>query len=240
MLLCYLRKFYLFGNQRESKNFKIANNIGKSSNSQPGENSDFHSELRRWRGFKVLEDYFIFQFFGGETIRRRNNSRPGARAKISGSWPYNSTNLCFSLLYRAFATSNWGPSSYTSDREVKTGIVSSSMFPAITSSWVLHTQKTLEQKETKKPKIQSNNKSLSQKNVLQKNIQTNTCWHKKLHIHPKPQNYTPTPSMRCFLKKLQKLQTFIKIPQLFGAFWGSQKSNHCQKKQTNHLVFTKV
>jgi hypothetical protein len=46
MLLCYLRKFYLFENQRERKNFKIAKNIGKSSNSQPGENSDFHSELR--------------------------------------------------------------------------------------------------------------------------------------------------------------------------------------------------
>jgi hypothetical protein len=50
------------------------------------------------------------------------------------------------------------------------------MFPAITSSSVLHPQKTLKQKEeTKKPKIQSNNKSLSQKTVLSKNIETNTC-----------------------------------------------------------------
>jgi len=40
------------------------------------------------------------------------------------------------------------------------------MFPAIASSSVLHTQKTLKQKGTKKPKIQSNNKTLSQKTVL--------------------------------------------------------------------------
>jgi hypothetical protein len=65
MLLCYLRKFCHFENQRERKNFKIAKNIGKFSNSQPGETPI--SIPRRCRGFKVLEDYFIFSnFLGGK------------------------------------------------------------------------------------------------------------------------------------------------------------------------------
>ncbi len=202
-------------------------------------NSDFHSEeMKRIQSFGRL--FYIFQFFGGKTIRRRNNSRPGARAKISGSWPYNSTNLCFSLLYRAFATSNWGPSSYTSDREVKTGIVSSSMFPAITSSSVLHPQKTLKQKETKKPKIQSNNKTLSQKTILSKNIQTNTCWHRNSTSTQNPK--TTHQPLQCVAssKSFKNCKLSSKDHSFLELFGGLKNVPTRRKNQTNNLVFTKV
>jgi hypothetical protein len=123
---------------------------------------------------------------------------------------------------------------------VKTGIVSSSMFPAITSSSVLHPQKTLKQKETKKPKIQSNNKTLSQKTILSKNIQTNTCWHRNSTSTQNPK--TTHQPLQCVAssKSFKNCKLSSKDHSFLELFGGLKNVPTRRKNQTNNLVFTKV